>query len=78
MDQQEINNARKSFLKLKPDYSVEFLWTMSKYNACSMCDAEALIRTPSIKRHTASFSGRIHELISGWPVTVMDRKNWTT
>jgi hypothetical protein len=63
-DPGEINAARKSFLKLTPDYSVEFVWIMAKYKACSRQVIDQLLRTPTMKRHTTRHSQRINELAS--------------
>ncbi len=32
-DRYEVNDARRSLLKMKPDYTVEFIWIMSKFSA---------------------------------------------
>ncbi len=45
-DRSEIGEARRSLLKMKPDYTVEFIWIMSKYKASKREDIEELIRTP--------------------------------
>ena len=61
-DTSEINDARKSLLKLIPDYTVEFVWIMAKYQACVRPVIEQLLRTPSITRHVAHFQERLTEL----------------
>jgi len=38
-----INHVRRSFLKLKPDYIVEFIWIMAGYKKCQREDLEALV-----------------------------------
>ena len=48
-DRSQIGDARRSLLKMKPDYTVEFIWIMSKYNASTRENIEELIRTPSIR-----------------------------
>jgi hypothetical protein len=62
----EINDARKSFLKLKPDYAVEFLWIMSKYSACKQSDATALVSSPAIKAHIKPLAARLEQLLADW------------
>ena len=62
-DRYQINDARRSFLKMSVDYTIEFVWIMSKYNACSREDIEQLIRTPAIRRHIAKHQSRINELL---------------
>jgi hypothetical protein len=61
-DTSEINDARKSLLKLIPDYTVEFVWIMAKYKACSQPVIAQLLRTPTITKHVASFRERLAEL----------------
>ena len=67
-DNGEVNDARRSLLKLTDDYTVEFVWIMSKYSACSRDDIERLLRTPTMKRHTKDLSPRIRQLVDSWPV----------
>ncbi len=62
-DRSEIGNARRSLLKMKPDYTLEFIWIMSKYNACKREDIEELIRTPSIRSLISQHQSRINELL---------------
>lgn len=64
----EINSARRSLLKMTPDYTVEFVWIMAKYQACSKEHVEALLRTPTIKRHTSKHRQRLAELVKAWEV----------
>ena len=61
-DTSEINDARKSLLKLIPDYTVEFVWIMAKYQACSQPVIAQLLRTPTITKHMARFRERLAEL----------------
>ena len=68
-DSRQINAARRSLLKLAPDYTIEFVWIMSKYQGCSREAVEQLLRTPTIKRHTSSHRGRLEELVSEWDQT---------
>ena len=49
----EMSSARRSLVYLKPDYTVEFAWIMSKYKACSLEHLQELLRTPTIKAHIA-------------------------
>ena len=66
-DRQETNDARRSLLKMTPDYTVEFVWIMSGFQACSRCDLENLLRTSSIRAHVSKFRARINELIATLP-----------
>jgi hypothetical protein len=62
-DRSEINEARRSLLKMSPDYTVEFIWIMSKYNAATRENIEDLIRTPTIRALLYSHLPRINELM---------------
>jgi hypothetical protein len=63
-DRSEIGDARRSLLKLKPDYTVEFIWIMSKYNAGKREDIEELIRTPSIRSLIYQHMARVNEFLT--------------
>lgn len=62
----EINEARRSLLKMDPQYTVEFVWIMGKYHACAKCDIDALMRTPTIKRHVREYQKRISHILDEW------------
>ena len=62
----EIAEVRRSFLRLKADYIVEFIWIMSRYNACKRKDIEELIRTPAIKTLISNHMKRVKELLNGF------------
>ena len=64
MDTGQVNSARRSLLKLAPDYTVEFVWIMAKYRACSREAVQQLLRTPTMKKHTSRFQHRLAELVS--------------
>ena len=63
IDRNEINDARRALLKMKADYTVEFIWIMSQYKACSREDAEQLMRTPAIRALCSKHLQRIGELV---------------
>ena len=63
----EFNDARRSLLKMKSDYTVEFVWIMSKYNGCSRASLEQLLKTPTIRKHVAEKLPRINELLNKFP-----------
>ena len=62
-DRSEIGEARRSLLKMKSDYTLEFIWIMSKYDACKREDIEELIRTPSIRSLISQYTARVNELL---------------
>jgi hypothetical protein len=61
-----VDSVRRSLLKLMPDYTVEFVWIMSKYKACPKDAIENLLRTSSIKSLISGHNQRVNELLSRW------------
>jgi hypothetical protein len=59
-----FNDARLSLLKMKSDYTVEFIWIMSSYKSCSHDDIERILHTPTIKRLISKHQNR-NSLVSG-------------
>jgi hypothetical protein len=66
-DKGAIGDARRSLLKLIPDYTVEFIWIMSRYNACNIEHCHQLLSTPAMKAHTSARRERIQEILAEWP-----------
>ncbi len=58
-----IGHARRSLLKMTPDYTAEFVWIMSKHGACSRDSVEALLRTPPMRALGSKHLSRIEELV---------------
>jgi hypothetical protein len=50
-------------MKMSPDYTLEFLWIMSKYDACKREDLEELLRAPALKSLVSNYAPRINELL---------------
>ena len=67
LDRNEINLARRTLLKMTPDYALEFAWIMSKYQACSRGNLQSLLKTTSIRRHTLEHKDRLKELLEHFP-----------
>jgi hypothetical protein len=67
VDRHQVNSARRFLLKMTPDYTIEFVWIMATYQASLRADIKVLVRTPAMKRHLAPLSGRLAELLNGWP-----------
>jgi len=38
-DRNEINDARRTLLKMRADYTAEFIWILSQHKACSREEA---------------------------------------
>ncbi len=66
-DKYSINDVRRTLLKMTPDYTTEFVWIMSKYNACKRTDLEALLKPTKIRALTSPHQKRISELLAGMP-----------
>ena len=62
-DPTAIADARRSLLKMKADYTVEFIWIMAKYQAARRKDIEELIRTPSIRSVISKYSDRVAKVM---------------
>ncbi len=65
-DSNEVSTARRSLLKLIPEYTMEFIWIMSKYKACTKEVIQDLLRTPSMKQHLVKNAERLQQLMSKW------------
>jgi len=65
-DKGMIKDARSALLKMKPDYTVEFVWIMAEYRAGVREHIEELIRTPSIKGILFQHQARMRELIASF------------
>ncbi|MBA3484340.1 MAG: hypothetical protein H0T51_21260 [Pirellulales bacterium] len=62
----EIKVARRSLLKMTSDYTVEFMWIIGKYKACSRDAILELLHTPSMRTHVGEHEPRIRELLAAW------------
>jgi len=67
-DESDVSNARKSLLKMSPDYTMEFIWIMSQYKACNRENIKELIRTPSILALLSKHAQRINEMVASCEV----------
>jgi ankyrin repeat protein len=65
-ERSEINSARRSLMKLTADYTTEFVWIMSKYQACKLESIESLLGTSTIKSHIVSHAARLREILASW------------
>lgn len=63
-DDSEIKEMRRSLLKMKPDYAVEFAWIMSKYQSCAISTINSLFGSPSIKKHVTGHQSRLSEILA--------------
>jgi len=63
----EVNDARRSLLKLVPKYTLDFVTLMAKHRACARERLEQLLRTGTIKSHIAKYDRRIRNLVASMP-----------
>jgi len=61
-----VNDTRRSFLKMKDDYVMEFVWIMSEYQACTRHSVERLMKTPSIRSLISKHTARYNELLENF------------
>ena len=66
-DRYEVNDARRSLLKMNSDYTVEFIWIMSKFKASTRANIEQLIRTPTMRALLSAHQTRVKELVESFP-----------
>ena len=62
--ERDIKSARRTLLKMAPDYTAEFVWIMSKFKACKKADLEELLRTAGIGEHVSRYGCRISSLLA--------------
>lgn len=62
-DRRAINDARRSLLKMQPDYVLEFIWIMSEYQACAREDIETLVKASTIRALLSNHKKRLDELL---------------
>jgi len=67
-DKSEIASARRSLLKMKADYTMEFVWIMGGYDACKVEDIKELIRTPAMSSLIFEHRSRLKELLENFKV----------
>ncbi len=61
-DKYDISWTRRSFLKMRSDYILEFIWIMSEYKACTLDAIEELMRTPSMRSLISRYYSRYSEM----------------
>jgi len=65
-DDRDINYIRRSLLKMKDDYVMEFVWIMSEYQTCTRASIEMLLKTPKIRSLVSQHAGRLNELMAAF------------
>lgn len=65
----DINSIRKDLLCLDPTFTLEFIWIMSKYQACNKECVDQLLRTPKLKSHLSQHREQLSKLLASWKCT---------
>jgi hypothetical protein len=71
-DHRQINEARRSLLKLRSDYTVEFIWIMSGYGACNREVIEELMRPKTIRTLVSKQEKRVNELMETFQTSKLE------
>jgi hypothetical protein len=74
-DKSEINTIRKSLMKMKSDYIMEFIWIMSEYKACPLKAIEDLIKHPGIRSMVSKHVGRLDMLMGSFGEPQLSRSS---
>ncbi len=67
-DQDEINSIRRTLMKMKADYTLEFIWIMSLYQSCTREAITELLRTSAIRAVVCWHAPRVTELLGRLPI----------
>lgn len=65
-DRYDLTSARRSLLKMKPDYTMEFIWIMSEYKACARETIEELMRSSAMRALISNHINRYKELLGAF------------
>lgn len=66
VDKHELTQARRGLLKMTPDYTLEFVWIMAKYQSCTRESIKALLDSPTIKASLSEHRSKLAELLAKW------------
>lgn len=66
-DAREVNDVRRSLLKLAPEYTVEFVGIMSHFRATTRENLDSLLRPKSITTHLTRCQQRVSKLLEAFP-----------
>ncbi|MGV8080011.1 MAG: ankyrin repeat domain-containing protein [Syntrophales bacterium] len=62
-ERRSINDVRRSLMRMKPDYILEFIWIMTEYNACSREAVHEIMKHPSARSMVSRQVGRLNSLL---------------
>jgi len=61
-ERESIHRARRALLKMRPDYTVEFIWILAEYGACSREVVDELISGPKMRKLLSGHANRLQEI----------------
>jgi hypothetical protein len=65
-EKSEVNLNRRSLLKMKSDYTMEFIWIMSEYKACPRNAIDDLMKHPAMRSMVSKHIGRLNMLMDSF------------
>ena len=65
-EQYELNKARRSLLKMRCDYTMEFVWILTEYRACGRETVEKLLAGPKMRALLSNHKKRLDEIIKSF------------
>ena len=62
----EVNYTRRSLLKMKSDYTMEFVWIMAEYKACSYDAIDNLMKGPAMRALVSKHAGQLKMIMDSF------------
>lgn len=72
VERREINETRRSLMKMRPDYIMEFIWIMAEYNACPREAIDELMKPRSIRSMVSRHVGRLDSLLESFGQSLLE------
>lgn len=66
VDEAEIREVRRSLLKMDSDFTMEFIWIMSEYNACSREAIDNLIKDRNMRTLLSKHASRLATIMDNF------------
>ena len=63
-EKHQIKDVRRNLLKMKPDYTLEFIWLLQQYRAARRRDLQELLRPPSMTRLLGKERARAEQIVA--------------
>jgi hypothetical protein len=62
-EQYELNKTRRTLLKMRCDYTMEFVWILTEYRACCRETIEKLLAGPKVRALISNHKNRLDEIM---------------